>query len=101
MVHVVGAEFIEINGPWLAVVPEIRAPEAKDGEDAFMLGKLERNHPTGGVVDRGQQAHLGRPVSVLKPMVVGTVKLNHLAKTGFSFSPCSVDGCVLFGSGFP
>ena len=87
LIHLVGAEFIEINGPGLAMNEQILLPEGKDGEDTFMFSKLGFCDDPRGVINGEEQADLSRATPVLEPMMIRAIELLHLSKAFFAGAP--------------
>src|SRR5439155_14158792 len=70
----VGAEFIQINSPGLAMALQIPLPETEYGNDAFMRGECSAKNTTRRIVDGGEQAHLRS--AFFEPELVGSVELH-------------------------
>ena len=89
-VHGVRAEAIEVDGLGKAVDRAIFAPEAHNGQDAFMGAEGGMEDSSRGVVDSGQETKL-HGISVLQPPLIAPIELDELTHGLTAQSPGSMD----------
>ena len=95
LVHLVGTEFIEVNGAGLAVLEEVVTPEGEDGNHAFVSREHGFGYFSRGVVDRRQETEFTGAPAIFEPVMVRTVELFHFTKRIFAGSPLTVWAFVL------